>query len=243
MTGITAESGSGRDIRQLIRQAGSAALGTVDDIGRPLVSLVEVASDMQGHPILLLSDLAQHSKNLAGSTKASLLVADEGPADTPLAGVRVSLVGQVQPCDDEYARNRYMARLPHARDYAAMGDFKFYRFSLDKAHLVAGFGRIEWVDGADILFPPHAVSALAAAEAGIVDHMNDDHADAIGLYATVLLEQPAGDWTMTGLDPEGADLCCDRTTIRLPFESPIDNAKAARDMFVSLVKTARLQSR
>ena len=109
--------------------------------------------------------------------------------------------------------------------------------AIEKAHLVAGFGRIHWIDGKDLTVTPP--EALVAAEADIVEHMNDDHADAVQLYATRLLGLADGAWRMTGVDCEGADLRKDDSVARLPFEGEITDSTDVRKELIRLVNKAR----
>jgi putative heme iron utilization protein len=111
--------------------------------------------------------------------------------------------------------------------------------TVERAHIVAGFGAIHWIDAPDLLFDTAVHEDLAAAESDVVDHMNQDHADAIQLYATKLLGLEAGDWKMTGVDPEGLDLRDGGRTGRLTFENPVGDAEAARAILVRMVKAAR----
>ena len=115
---------------------------------------------------------------------------------------------------------RYVARHPDAAAYAGFRDFNLYRVSVERAHLVAGFGRIHWVDGAAVRLGQTAIGDLPDREADIVAHMNDDHADAVQLYANRLLSRAGSDdWRLTGLDPDGCDLRQGAETARLGFES------------------------
>jgi putative heme iron utilization protein len=232
-------SNAGKTVRFLIRAAARAALGTTMPDGRPYVSLVELATDGGGSPLLLLSGLAQHTRNLAVSPAVSLLV--DGTAGT-LDGPRATLLGTLEANVDEAARERYLARHPQARDYAGFADFRFHRLRVERAHLVAGFGRVEWLDGAEAVLPEAECAALAAAERGIVAHMNEDHADAIGLYATALGGAVPGDWRMTGIDPEGFDLADGARRLRLTFDTFIGSAQQARTALVDLVGRARRAS-
>lgn len=110
---------------------------------------------------------------------------------------------------------------------------------MDRAHLVAGFGRVHWVDSAEFLLPKVPV-ALAEAEPDILAHMNSDHTDAIRLYATVLLGLPDQDgWTMTGIDPEGCDLRNDRMIARVDFDQRVEDPASARVALAGLARRAR----
>lgn len=139
------------EIHRLIKLP-KAYLGTVADregAKYPSVSLVVPALDAGGCPILLLSDLADHVKNLTGDSKASLLFdGTEGRAE-PLTGHRVTLLGEVAATDALADREAYLARHPSAAVYAGFQDFRFYRFVPREALLVAGFGRIHRLAGSD----------------------------------------------------------------------------------------------
>jgi heme iron utilization protein len=239
------ETQSSRDpatlARLLARSRTRAALATSMH-GAPYASLVLVAVDPDASPLLLLSDLAQHSRNIAFDPRVSLLLdATEGHPD-PLTGPRLTLLGRAQPTDDPRCLARFVAHHPASAAYAGFRDFHLYRVVVERGHLVAGFGRIEWIDGADFRFPVDA-RALAAAESEILRHMNEDHLEAIAHYARSLLGRSGTGWRMTGIDPEGIDLRCDGETARLdfavPVQSPILTPEAARTALVQLAGAAR----
>ncbi len=226
--------------RRLVRCCGHAALATSLD-GWPYASLVAVACAPDATPLLLLSDLAQHAKNIAADPRVSLLCAEPGAASDPLAAARLSLLGRAERCDDPALVARFAARHPGSADYAAFADFRLYRVIIERGHLVAGFGRISWIAGDALRFTADAAS-LAAAETDIVAHMNDDHADALALYAERLLGRAGAGWRMTGIDPEGIDLRRAAETARLDFAVPVRSAEAAREALVALVAAARQAS-
>ena len=234
-----AEPSPGAVVRSLLRTQGRAALGTIDGHGAPYVSLVMIAVDHDAAPLLLLSDLAEHTQNAGHDDRVSLLVDGTCGLATPLTGARATLMGRLEPATAAQQRERYLARHEDARGYAAFGDFNFYRMAIERAHLVAGFGRIHWVSAENLLWPMADALPLAAAEAEIVQHMNEDHADALALYATALLGHPAGEWRLVGVDPEGADLANQDERVRLWFDKPARDADSARVELVRLVKRAR----
>src|SRR5437660_7412446 len=227
----------GAEARRLIRRRGHAALGT-SLAGRPYVSLVATACESDASPLLLLSDLAQHTKNLVADPRVSLLFEDTAGHADPLAGPRLTLLGRAERCDNPRATARFAARHPASAAYASFADFHLYRVSIERGHLVAGFGRIAWIDAAELRFGADP-GALAAAEPEIVEHMNRDHADAIELYARHLLGRQGTEWRMTGIDPEGLDLRCGGETARLDFAAPVLNPAAARRELVALAQAAR----
>lgn len=232
-------SNAGKAARFLLRQAHRGALGTVLENGAPYVSLVDLATDGGGAPTVLISNLAQHTMNLRRTPSASLLI--DGTEDT-LDGPRVTLIGTMLPVDDARLLARYVARHRDAERYAGFADFGLWRFEVERAHLVAGFGRIAWIDAAELLLPDAAWKPLAEAENGVVSHMNEDHADAIALYATVLKGAAPGDWRMTGIDPEGFDIADGTRRLRLTFDTFVGSSQEARSALVDLVKRARVAS-
>ena len=122
--------------------------------GQPYGSLVAAAPDEDGSPLLFLSDLSEHSKNLAREPRAALVfTASESEAD-PLDRPRVTVLGRIARCDnDETKLRRYVARHPAAEQYRAFRDFHLYRLEVARVHLVAGFGVIRWIDAAEVLDP------------------------------------------------------------------------------------------
>lgn len=229
--------------RWLIRCATSASLGTVLNEFEipgptPYTSLVQAASDMRGRPVLLLSALAQHSRNILVSDRASLLIDDcRGLAD-PLTGPRVSLIGRLRASQDDRVKERYLRRFPEAAEYAEFPDFQFYVMEPVRAHLVAGFGKIDWIESDTLLLGPEC-GALEEAESGIINHMNADHADALELYATVISGAEGGAWKMTAIDPEGFEIVKKAERLRISFDDSIRSADEARAALVDLVKSAR----
>jgi hypothetical protein len=227
--------------RLLARSRTRAALATSLN-GAPYASFVLITLDLDASPLLLLSDLAQHSRNIAFDPRVSLLLdGTEGLLD-PLTGPRLTLLGRALPTDDPRCLGRFMSHHPASAAYAGFRDFRLYRIMVERGHLVAGFGRIEWIDGSDYLFALDA-SALAAAETEILRHMNADHSDTVAHYACGLLGRTGTGWRMTGIDPEGIDMRCDGDTARLdfapPVPSPVLTPEAARMALVQLSAAAR----
>ena len=194
--------------------------------GAPYASLVLIAADLDASPLLLLSDLAQHSRNIAFDPRISLLVDGTAGYRDPLTGPRLTVIGQARAVEDPRRLARFTAHHPTSAVYSGFADFRLYRVAVERGHLVAGFGRIHWIDGRDLLFAADA-AALAAAEPEILRHMNEHHADAVADYARGLLGREGADWRMTGIDPEGADLQRDGETARLDFPAPVLTPEAA----------------
>lgn len=226
--------------RRLIRSCDRGVLSTaLAGSGWPYGSLVMTACDHAARPLLLISDLAEHTKNLGADARASLLFDGTVGMDNPLTGARVTVTGRLTPSEDDALIARYTARHPDAEMFLGFADFHLFEMDVERAHIVAGFGAIHWIDASDLLFDTDGFGDLAAAEADVVGHMNEDHGDAVALYATKLLGLADGDWKMTGIDPEGIDLRDGGRTARLDFEKTVHDAESARSILVRMVKAAR----
>ncbi len=230
-----------RDVRDLIRRCDRAALATnlpSDGGAWPYASLVLVAVDHDLSPILLMSDLAEHSKAIATDSRVALLFDGTAGLAQPLTGPRVTVMGRAARTDDDRLKQRFLRHHPDTAMYAGFGDFHFYRVTLERTHQVGGFGRIRWIAPDELLAVP-PLADLAEGEEGIVAHMNQDHAEAVQLYAAKLLNLPGAGWTMTGIDAEGVDLRRSGDVARLVFDQPLDAATQARQTLVALVQRAR----
>lgn len=224
------------------RQMRTSKLGTLatidtDTPGWPYASLVQTACSHDAAPMMLISELARHSRNIAADDRVSLLYTKVSPEAAVQS--RVTVIGRAARCDDAALRERFLARHAAARNVAAFADFHLYRITVDSVHFIAGFGSIHTLAAGEVLFELGEAEALAEAEAGIVAHMNEDHGDAIDLYAHNLAGRPGMNWRMTGIDPEGIDLARHDTEARYDFEAPVCDAKSARDELVRLARKAR----
>jgi heme iron utilization protein len=199
---------------------------------------VNVATTIGGSPVLLLSKLAVHTKNLLSDARNSLML-DERKEGDPLEGARVMLMGRCVKDNDAATPIAYLRRHPDAEMYANFSDFAFYRMEVGGAHLVAGFGRIVDLKPQDVLTDVVDAKALVEAEADAIAHMNTDHADACRLYATRLLGAGDGDWRCVGIDPEGIELQNGRMALRLPFPRRIIALGTLRTVLKELAVVAR----
>ena len=217
----------GRAVRRLARAADRAALATTLADGRPYVSLVLLAWDFEGAPLLLLSDLAEHSRNLARDPRQSLLIDGTGGLADPLTGPRASLIGKAGPVRCDRLLARFLARHPSAVTYAGFADFKLYRVALERAHFVAGFGRIAWIEAKHLVLAGD-FSALAEAQGAILAAMNGDRR---GEIERILKRGPG--WRMTGIDPDGADFRRAGEMARVDFAEPLFDGEAALSALAS----------
>ena len=225
--------------KKLLREGRSGALATlIPGSGDPYCSLVNIATAADGAPLLLISRLAVHTKNVLADPRVSLMIDERKPGD-PLQGARVMLMGTAAASDDPGVRRRYLDRQPEAEMFAGFADFAFYRMTLKAVHLVAGFGRIVDLAPREVLTETGDAAELLAAEPAIIAHMNGDHADAVRLYATKLLGAPDGNWRCVGCDPEGLELQLERTALRLAFPQRVRAPDALRHMLKQMAEDAR----
>jgi putative heme iron utilization protein len=195
-------------------------------------------------PVFLVSRIAEHTKNLLADARASLLVHEEAHAD-PLADARVTLLGAVRVIPREAsasARAAFLGRHPHAAYYADFTDFDFYRLEVSDLRFIGGYGRMSWVDAA--AYREAEPDPIASDAAGVLAHMNDDHADALLLYARAFTTATdATDARMTSVDRYGFEMSIDtprgRGPARLAFDAPIGAKDEVRKALVRLVKEAR----
>jgi heme iron utilization protein len=228
--------------RSLLRRSRQGALATlVPGSGDPYCSLVNVASHPDGSPILLISRLALHTRNLLGDARLSLML-DERAEGDPLEGSRIMLAGlaeQASGDDVVILRQRYLNAHPSSEVFVNFKDFSFFRIRPTGAHLVAGFGRIVDLKPEQFLADISEAASLLEAEQGAVDHLNADHREAMNLYASKLLGAKSADWRCTGCDPDGIDLQAGATMLRLDFPRRIVTPAALRQILKQLADQAR----
>jgi len=241
----TSDFNPSRLAKSLLRRNRQGALATLmAGKGDPYCSLVNVASHPDGSPILLISRLAVHTKNLLADDRVSLML-DERAAGDPLEGARIMVAGKALEAADEdraILRRRYLAAHPSAETFVDFKDFSFFRIQPSGAHLVAGFGRIIDLKPEQLLTETRDAVSLLEAEPGAVEHMNEDHREAMNLYATKLLGAESADWHCIGCDPEGLDMQAGAATLRLEFPARVTNPGELRKMLVKLAEEARAKA-
>ncbi|MBR0716307.1 HugZ family protein [Bradyrhizobium liaoningense] len=241
----TPEFDPGMLAKSLLRRSRQGAVATLmAGNGDPYCSLVNLASHPDGSPILLISRLAIHTKNILADSRVSLMLDERAPGD-PLEGARIMLSGCAEVAEEgdlELVRRRYLAAHPSAEDFVSFKDFSFFRIIPTGTHLVAGFGRIVDLKPERFLTDLAGAADLLEAEAGAVEHMNADHRDTMNLYATKLLGAAEGDWRCTGCDPEGMDMQSGQAVLRLAFPERVTNGTELRKMLVRLAGEARAKT-
>jgi putative heme iron utilization protein len=228
--------------KSLLRRSRQGALATLmAGSGDPYCSLVNVASHCDGSPILLISRLALHTRNILDDPRVSLML-DERAEGDPLEGARIMLAGRAEQAggaEDAVLRRRYLNAHPSAEVFVDFKDFSFFRIRPAAAHLVAGFGRIVDLEPGQFLTDISDADTLLAAEQGAIEHMNADHREAMNLYATKLLGAGESDWRCTGCDPDGIDMQSGATTLRLGFPERVATPAALRQVLKELGAQAR----
>jgi putative heme iron utilization protein len=234
--------------RTLVAGERRGALSTLaaDPEGYPFGSVVSFGLTDDGDPLFFVSLMAEHTQNALRDPRASLLVTEPVPEGAdPLASGRVTLLGLLAVVDDadrDVARTRYLEANPAASYYIDFGDFTFLRLAVDHVRYVGGYGRMSWVDAAGY----HAAEPdpLADAAAGIVAHMNDDHADAEVLFCRHLAGlDDTVEASMSAVDRYGFDLVAvsaqHRTPVRLAFPEECATADDVRRAMVAMVHEVR----
>lgn len=230
-----------REARQLLNEGGSGVMSSLslEVPGYPFGSVVQYCLDYAGRPVILISALAEHTKNLMADPRCSLMVMAAG--DEPLASGRLTLLGRVEPLSadevDEVSP-RYYRYFPDMSDFHRQLDFRFYRLRVERIRYVAGFARVQWLEpGAVLLASPFS----PPQESGMVEHMNADHQDAIQDYLNMFGLTPGVEdsLSMAGLDAEGIHLKVGKRLIRIPFDVPVSSPLGAREALVALAKKAR----
>jgi len=214
------------DSKRLLRLSRTAALATLGADGSPLTTWVGCASDFDGAPLFLISTLAQHTKDLAGDARGSLLLTRPPDRGDPLNHPRLTIGGPITAHPDLYARKRYLQRNPKAKLYASFSDFAVYRMRVEAVHFNGGFGRADKLVSADILTPSADAAALSVAEDALLGEINAVE----GLAAQLAGRREAGRriWRAVGLDAEGLDLSAGGTAARVDYPAPAFEPQAWR---------------
>jgi len=209
--------------------------------GHPFASVMPYALDERGRPLLLISAMAMHTQNLESDPRASLLVTQPEWTGDPLAAGRLTLMGEARRITDADARAAYLARHERAKYWVDFDDFGFWRLEIIDLYYVGGFAAMDW------LTPESYMDArpdpLADASAGILEHMNRDHADALVAYARHFGGEPADEATMVAIDRLGFKLrvrAADRLySVRVAFPAEVTTAAQSRETLIAMLREAR----
>ena len=237
------------DARQFLRTTRSGMLSTISVKypGYPFGSVASFVLDHSGQPVILISTIAEHTKNIAANPKVSLM-AVSGDDDLQ-ASARLTLVGLATEIDktDINLQSRYLRYFPQAESYFSMHDFSFYRIAIEQARYIAGFGKMGWLVNSEIASSQLTnESKLASQETAIIDHMNVDHGHSLIAYCKHYHNLDVTITEMVGIDSDGFDLRVqvmpmgELRIVRFNFEQPIYDAQSARNALVSMSKAANL---
>jgi len=228
----------GFEARRIIRAATAATLATQQD-GQPFASLATPACAPDLAPLLWLSALSEHTRHLEREPRCALLFAGAAETANPQTAPRVTLTGLAERITDPGLKARWLARHPYAALYADFGDFALWRITPQGALMVGGFARATRLRMAQLLPEAGAVTAIAQAEADIITHVNEDHADAVEAIATGLLGAAPGRWRLAAVDVDGLDIAQGDSVLRLAFAAPARDADSVRAELVRIARLAR----
>ena len=226
--------------RRLVRRARSAALATAlaGSGGHAYASFVTVAADVDCSPLLLLSDLADHTRNLKADNRASLLIEAASRRANPQTGPRVTLIGRIARTEAERHRHRFLIRHPAAAKYAVFSDFVAYRMDVERVHFVGGFANARWFNGPDFVLPKIAADAIAAAAPDVLAQLNADRQDTLDLVVAGQLGRRGHGWRLVAIDPEGCDFNRNNVFARLDFPAPVETPDGLRTELAKLADAA-----
>ncbi|NTV96878.1 MAG: DUF2470 domain-containing protein [Thiobacillus sp.] len=230
-------SEQGDEARRFTRGQQSGVLSTLSKRldGFPFGSVSPFILDHMGRPVILISEIAEHTKNIDADPRVSIIVQPYS-TDMQTTG-RVTVIGRAErlQAKDELGP-RYLLYFPQAEGYFAMHDFHFYRIEPVKIRWIGGFGRIFWIDPAAYLT---ASGSLAEVESDILAHMNADHADNLRAYCRHFHQVETEAASMIGIDPDGFDVRTDTGLLRFEFTTPVLDAGTARQALVEMAQQCR----
>jgi putative heme iron utilization protein len=207
----------------------------------PFASVVPYALDRLGRPVIYVASIAEHTRNLTADSRASLFLQPDVPPGVDAQTLpRLTLLGRLRPVprqEEADAFARYVARLPTASSYEQTHDFSLWRMTVERARYIGGFGKIFWIEGAAFELDP-AQDPLLAVAGRVVEHMNQDHADALVTYCQAFHRLSPARVEMLGVDQFGFDVDADGRRLRFDFPVPV-GPETVRGAVVELLKVAR----
>ena len=227
-----------RAARQMLRAYRYGALCTLSKKfnGHPFGSIVPYLVDHDGSLLILISTLAEHTRNILHDPRVSLVTHSQDKPHIQSQG-RITVVGKAQTVPDKLqAGKRYLRYFPEAQDLFAMGDFSFYRIVPQTLRYIGGFGKIHWIAADSYLLPPYP---LIGQEDDVIAHMNADHRDTLRRYCQQFHQCAALAVEMLGIDCDGFDLRADGRILRLDFAEVVLDAQQARHALVAMAQEAR----
>ncbi len=221
----------------------------------PYATFVMVAFDYDCSPLILLSNLSEHTKNINKNNIVSIMFCEEQQFldyfpkfkkevkpnkflsyEDPMSRPRVTVIGEIQKGDANYQKKRFISRHPESKLYASFSDMNIYKLNIKSAHLTGGFANVKWFDNEEL--KTKTVDNFSDNEFEILDHMNQHHQESIDLYTKRILKI-SGKWKIIGIDPEGFDLRASKSVVRYIFENPIRKLQDIKMNFIKLHKKAK----
>lgn len=236
----------GAEARSLIRNERHGVLSTISRkvSGWPFASVTPYALSAAGEPIILISEIAEHTKNLRADPRASLFIQDSKMIQDPQAGARITLMGRATPVPESEqgdARRRYLSRFPQSESYFQVHDFSLFRLSIEHVRFIGGFGEIYWLEPSEVL--QRDTDPLARYAEGICKHMNKDHPDALILYCAAFSNLMVDAAEMIGIDMHGFDILArigsESRRVRIEFPSIVSTSEEVRSVMVAMLKQAK----
>ncbi len=216
----------------------------------PYSTFTLVAYDYDLSPIILLSDLSEHTVNIKQNNLISLMICEEekvyqffpkfkkqfGDYEDPMSRPRITLIGEIKVTKDLSHKKRFLTRHPAAKLYSDFNDMNFYVLKIKTAHLVGGFAHVKWFSKKELICKDF--SNFKEMEHDVIEHMNSHHKESIDLYTRKILKNRMKNWRIVGIDPDGFDLRKKNKLLRLFFDKEINDAKKLRGVFINLHKLA-----
>ena len=229
--------------KEILRTVRFGALAVCEpDTGHPLISKVGLASDIDGSPVLLLSQISTHTKAIKNDSRCSLLLGDGGVGD-PLNEPRISLIAKAAqiPQKSELHKNlrdRYLRHQPYAKVYIDFRDFSFFRIEFEKANLNAGFGQFYVLESDDIILSQNWIPDLRRCESDIISQSNKNSEQIVNEFVKTLEVDAKKPWKIISVDPEGFNLSAGNDILRVNFLATINETNDLVREFVENIKTS-----
>lgn len=226
-----------REARQLLRAHRYGALSTLSQKfdGHPFGSICPYRVDHDGSLLILISDLAEHTRNIKADPRVSMITHSQDDPHIQAQG-RVTVVGEARLAPERtQLSKRYLRYFPEAETYLTLQDFQFYRIAPHAIRYIGGFGKIHWVNVENYVPSPYP---LIEVEDEVIAHMNADHQDSMRRYCMHFHGQAAEQVEMTGIDCDGFDVNADGKVLRFDFVEPVLDAQQARAALVEMSRQA-----
>ena len=236
--------------RELIKRESNGMFCTLSQKlgGFPFGSITPYALTDAGEPLILISEIAEHTRNVRADARSSLLIVDSRASTDPQSGARATLVGYAIPVSKPFlsdAQQRYASAFPNSASYFEAHDFTLFKIAVEQVRYIGGFGDIHWIGGGELIdrAADARLDPIAPHAEGIIRHMNEDHGDAMIACARAFASIDAEAVKMIAVDGVGFDLIAEATGahrhIRLDFAAPVTTTEEVRKATVELVRRAR----